>query len=121
MKINNFKVEEIFSEFVPKKIYEDLRNKLDEILIKIGRMQERMLFLLEYRLGIEKEEGEESGGSNHEILDYIRKISEEETHGEARTPQSETLETLVTDLRKKSQEVSRLKEQLRELKEEEFE
>ncbi len=43
-------LEEILQKFVPKKLYDELRRDYDRLLVRLGRMEEQLLMLSEYRL-----------------------------------------------------------------------
>jgi hypothetical protein len=43
-------LEEILQRFVPKKLYDELRRDYDRLLVRLGRMEEQLLMLSEYRL-----------------------------------------------------------------------
>lgn len=43
-------LEEILQRFVPKRLYDELRRDYDRLLIRLGRMEEQLLMLSEYRL-----------------------------------------------------------------------
>lgn len=66
-------LEEILQKFVPKRLYDELRRDYDRLLVRLGRMEEQLLMLSEYRL--EPEEPTE-------VID--RKIRRAERRGRAR-------------------------------------
>jgi len=43
-------LEDILQSFVPKRLYDELRRDYDRILVRLGRMEEQLLMLSEYRL-----------------------------------------------------------------------
>jgi len=49
-------LEEILQKFVPKKLYDELRRDYDRLLVRLGRMEEQLLMLSEYRLEPEESE-----------------------------------------------------------------
>ena len=108
---------EILRNFVPKTLYDDLRSKYDEILLKIGRMQEQMLFLLEDQLGEEKEEGgEETPDLREKILDHIRQTIDIEAQKDVPRNRSATVRKLLEELKEKCDETDRLRQTIERLK-----
>ena len=113
-------VKDLLRDFVPKSLYEELRSRMDELLIKVGRMQEQMLFLLDYHLGEEKESGEGGGEETPdfrgEILDHIRKNVNFEGQQETPKNRSATVAKILEELREKHQEVDRLRNMVERMK-----
>jgi len=66
-------LEDILQQFVPKRLYDELRRDYDRLLVRLGRMEEQLLMLSEYRL--EPEEATE-------VID--RKIRRAERSGRRR-------------------------------------
>jgi len=112
-------VKELLRDFVPKDLYEELRSRMDELLIKVGRMQEQMLFLLDYHLGEDKESGEEPQDFRGEILDHIRENVNFEAQGGNPKNRSATVAKLLGDLREKYAEIDRLRKVVERMKDKE--
>jgi hypothetical protein len=108
-------LQSILKDCVPKELYDELRNRYDELLLKMGRIQEQMLFLLDYRLGEEKESHEEHH-LKEEIIDHIRNTLDFQSYKEKQGDPDRTSGKLLVELRKKYDEIERLKRYIENIK-----
>ena len=67
-------LDDILQKFVPKRLYDELRRDHDRLLIRLGRMEEQLLMLSDYRLEPE---------DRTEVID--RKVRRAERHGRRRS------------------------------------
>lgn len=115
MSDDNSSLLDILKDFVPRDIYEELRTRHDELLVKMGRIQEQMLYLLDYRLAEEKENHEEHHLKD-EIIDHIRNTLDFKTFREKRVETSRASAQLLEELRAKYEEIEKLKRHIEDLK-----
>ncbi|MEE8536463.1 MAG: hypothetical protein V3U98_05265 [Acidobacteriota bacterium] len=132
-------LEDILQKFVPKQLYDELRHDHDRLLIRLGRMEEQLLMLSDYRLEAEERteiidrkvrRAERSGRRR------ARRMVDDEEERQSRRPwgrsrrksreagldsdeldetlAEESTEELIRRLRERYQEISRLRGRLRD-------
>ena len=132
-------LEDILQKFVPKRLYDELRRDHDRLLIRLGRMEEQLLMLSDYRLEPEERtevidrkvrRAERSGRRRaKEMIDDEEERPPRRSWGRSRrksreadldsddlddTLVEESTEDLIRRLRERYQEISRLRDRLRE-------